>query len=121
MVGDYIVVGIQTDPEVELTRVARVEGILVPDSNGTKRIQYFTSTYANMDVVVGYDTNPFSDDVWAQKQIFCEPNFGPNPCNGLNGVFGSDFKSASNTSAGLWKVWLWLPEESHQSEFDYNL
>ena len=89
MVGDYIVVGIQTDPEVELTRVARVEGILVPDSNGTKKIQYFTSTYAN--VVLGYDTTPFSDEVFAKKQIFCEPNFGPNPCNGFNGVYGSNF------------------------------
>jgi hypothetical protein len=38
MVGDYIVVGIQTDPNKETTRVARVEGILVPDSNGQKKI-----------------------------------------------------------------------------------
>lgn len=62
-----------------------------------------------MDIVVGYDTNPFSDETFASKEIFCEPNFGPHPCNGFNGVFGSDFKSATNTSDGLWKLWLWLP------------
>ena len=121
MVGDYIVVGIQTDPNTESTRVARVEGLLVPDANGQKRIQYFTSTYKNMDVVMGYETTPFSDETYTKNEIFCEPNFGPHPCNGLNGVFGSDFKSATNNSAGLWKLWLWLPEDSHASYFDYNL
>lgn len=70
---------------------------------------------------MGYDTTPFSDETFASKEIFCEPNFGPHPCNGFNGVFGSDFKSATNTSAGLWKLWLWLPESSHASYFDYNL
>jgi hypothetical protein len=70
---------------------------------------------------MGLSTDPFPESAFMQHEIFCEQNFGPNPCNGLNGVFGSDFKSATNSEPGLWRLWLWLPENSHASYFDYNL
>ena len=120
-VNDYIVAGIQTDPNSEKTRCARVSGQLVPDKLGNKSIQYITQTYSGFDIVMGLSTDPFPESTFKQHELFCEDNFGPNPCNGINGVFGSDFKSATNSSPGLWRLWLWLPEQSHASYFEYNL
>ena len=119
--GDYIVAGVQTHIEDEGTRVARVEGVYEPDGNGGKRIGYYTTTYENMQTEMGFSQEPIPEDDFYSHAIGCEANFGPNPCNGLNGVFGSKFKSATYANDGLWTLWLWLPEESHVEYFDYNL
>lgn len=98
-----------------------MSGALVPDKSGNKVIKYMTQTYSGFDSVMGLSVEPFPESTYMSHEIFCEHNFGPNPCNGINGVFGSDFKSATNAEPGLWRLWLWLPEASHASYFDYNL
>lgn len=93
----------------------------MPDGNGGKKIEYYTSTHENMRTEMGFYQDPYTQAEFDESHITCESNFGPNRCNGISGVFGSTFKSATHASDGLWTLWLWLPEESHSSVFDYNL
>lgn len=74
-----------------------------------------------MPVIMGLDTTPYEDSQFDSSQLICEPNFGPHLCNGFDGIFGSKFTNPTNSTTGLWTLWLWLPERSHASYFNYNL
>jgi len=39
----------------------------------------------------------------------------------MEGMYGADFVNAGDDKDGLWRLWLWLPEQRFEDNFDYNL
>jgi hypothetical protein len=58
---DYLLAGIQTNPNDSGCRVAKIDGLTWPGADGKPTVAYFTSTYYNMPVVMGLDTSPYED------------------------------------------------------------
>jgi len=53
--------------------------------------------------------------------VRCNTKFGTNACWGLDGVFGQDFTNVEYENKGLWKLWLWLPEDWAAGLVGYQL
>jgi hypothetical protein len=119
-----LLAGVQTDPNANYSRVAKVEGVFFPDPTNAdgKKLQYLTSTYKHQHLVLHYGTQSHAtEEDYAKNQVFCSGEFGPNKCHGMEGMFGADFTNADDKKDGLWRLWLWLPEQRFEDKFDYNL